>query len=387
MSEQMTVPLGSLLEDGQVSYGIVQPGQRVSDGVPIIRVKDIRAGRIQIDEPLRVSPDISNKHYRTILTGGELVMSIVGTVGETAIVPIAMKGWNVARAVAVLRPVGVSAEWLQLALTAPEAKNVINSMLNTTVQATLNLADLKKIPIPMPPTATRSAIAEVLGALDDKIAANDRILSIADELARHEFRTACTDAASIPLSSLARFANGKAYTKHASGTGRVVVRIAELNSGLGSSTVYNDIEVPEDNLVRPGDLLFAWSGSLTAARWYRPEAIVNQHIFKVIPSEGVPMWLVNQAVQAKLAEFTAIAADKTTTMGHIQRRHLDQPVLIPSNDTVKELDPLMGALWSRALAAEVESSRLTKTRDELLPLLMSGKIGVRDAEKQAEALP
>jgi type I restriction enzyme S subunit len=180
---------------------------------------------------------------------------------------------------------------------------------------------------------------------------------------------------------IARFVNGKAFTKGATGTGRVVVRIAELNSGLGGSTVYNDIDVPEDHVARPGDLLFAWSGSLTVARWFRPEAIVNQHIFKVIPHDGYPMWMVNQALRTKLDEFKAIAADKATTMGHIQRRHLDEPVTVPSEEEVERLDPLMCGLWDWALAAESENLRLAKTRDELLPLLMSGKLRVRDAEE------
>ena len=192
-----------------------------------------------------------------------------------------------------------------------------------------------------------------------------------------------SDEERVPLSSLARFVNGKAFTKDATGTGRIVVRIAELNSGIGGSTVYNDIEVADEHLARPGDLLFAWSGSLTVARWYRPEAIVNQHIFKVIPNDGVPMWLVNQAVRAKLDEFKAIAADKATTMGHIQRRHLDEPVAIPAAEDMRRIDGLMAGLWETALAAEVESLKLTQTRDELLPLLMSGKVRVRDAERVA----
>jgi type I restriction enzyme S subunit len=160
-----------------------------------------------------------------------------------------------------------------------------------------------------------------------------------------------------------------------------VVRIAELNSGIGDSTVYNDIEVADEHLARPGDLFFAWSGSLTVARWFRPEAIVNQHIFKVIPNDGVPIWLVDQAVRAKLNEFKAIAADKATTMGHIQRRHLDEPVSIPAADEVQRIDSLMTGLWETALVVEVESLKLTQTRDELLPLLMSGKVRVRDAER------
>jgi type I restriction enzyme S subunit len=165
-----------------------------------------------------------------------------------------------------------------------------------------------------------------------------------------------------------------------------VVRIAELNSGIGASTVWNDIEVPDDNTARPGDLLFAWSGSLTAARWYRPEAIVNQHIFKVIPNGATPMWLVNQTVHERLDEFKAIAADKATTMGHIQRRHLDDLVRIPTSADVKRLDELMTGLWDAALAAEIENLQLTVARDQLLPLLMAGKVRVEDAEKSVEGV-
>lgn len=240
--------------------------------------------------------------------------------------------------------------------------------------------------VPVPDRATRWAIAEVLGALDDKIAANDRLVTTADELRGTMFASALDDGDDVPLSSLANFVNGKAFTKDASGTGRVVIRIAELNSGLGGSTVYNDIDVPDDHLARPGDLLFAWSGSLTVARWFRPEAIVNQHIFKVTPRDNRPLWLIDGALRTKLAEFQGVAADKATTMGHIQRRHLGEPVRVPSEVDVTELDEAMAGLWDRALLAEQENLRLAATRDELLPLLMSGKIRVRDEEQAVEGV-
>jgi type I restriction enzyme S subunit len=227
----------------------------------------------------------------------------------------------------------------------------------------------------------------VPAALDAKIAANERIAALADELSREMWNRAISSGRLLPLSGIATFVNGKAFTKDASGTGRVVIRIAELNSGIRSSTVYNDIDVLEEHLARPGDLLFAWSGSLTAARWYRPEAIVNQHIFKVVPRQGFPMWLVNQALRSKLTDFKAIASDKATTMGHIQRRHLDEKVIIPSLEVIDRLDSQMEALWSAALAAEKENLMLAITRDEILPLLMSGKVSVRDAQTIAgEAL-
>ncbi|MEW2014082.1 MULTISPECIES: restriction endonuclease subunit S [Microbacterium] len=231
----------------------------------------------------------------------------------------------------------------------------------------------------LPPLAEQQAIAEVLGALDDKIAANTALASRADELMRQTFRSLTADSG-VPLSETADFVNGKAFTKGASGTGRVVVRIAELNGGIGGSTVYSDAEVDDKHVARPGDILFAWSGSLTLHRWFRSEAIVNQHIFKVVPQRGYPAWLVYELLRRKLADFKAIAADKATTMGHIQRHHLDEVVEVPSMSDIDRLNPLMSALWDSALNAEQESLTLAATRDALLPQLMSGKLRVRDAE-------
>jgi len=377
----MAVPLEELLVDREVSYGIVQPGSDLSEGTPILRVKDIRNGLIDPSCPMRVDPAIAARFKRTCLRGGEVLLTLVGTVGEAAVVPEELAGWNVARAIAVLRGAEVESDWLSLCFRTASVRSQIDAALNTTVQATLNLADLKRIQIPMPERSERRAIAEVLGALDDKIAANGNVVRAADDLAETTFRAAAREGDAIPLSSLARFVNGKAFTKGATGTGRVVIRIAELNNGLGGSTVRNDIDVADDHVARPGDLLFAWSGSLTVARWFRDEAIVNQHIFKVIP-DGHPLWFVNQAVRSKLRDYQAIAADKATTMGHIQRKHLDEAVTVPNRGATARLDACMSGLWQRALAAEIENETLAATRDGLLPLLMSGKLRVKDAEKQ-----
>lgn len=375
-----SVPLEALVEEGLISYGIVQPGDHAADGVPIVRVGDLESGTLSGVQPgLRVARPVEARFSRTRLRGGEVVISLVGTPGRAAAVPNSLAGWNVARAVAVLRPKGVEAAWLVYALQSPACQEQIAAALNTTVQATLNLSDLKRVMIPLPGLKARRTIAEILGALDDKIAANARVVEGADRLAVTRF-DAAPKLDLRPLSRLADFVNGRAYTQGPTGTGRVVIRIAELNSGIGGSTVYNDLDVPEENLARPGDLLFAWSGSLTVRRWFRSEGIVNQHIFKVIPRDGYPLWLVAAVLQRKLADFQAIAADKATTMGHIQRRHLDEPVAIPSAAEIRGLDRLMAALWHKALAAERESLHLAQLRDTLLPHLMSGRLSVRQAE-------
>ena len=282
----------------------------------------------------------------------------------------------------------VDSNFLFYLLSSPTQQQLIAAKAAGSTVAHLNVADVRSFELPaLPSIREQHAIAEVLGALDDKIAANATLVQAADALAATSLAKAVEAATqAAPLSSLAEFVNGKAFTKGATGTGRVVIRIAELNSGVGGSTVYNDIDVAEKHLARQGDLLFAWSGSLTVHRWHRPEGIVNQHIFKVIPNDGYPLWLVNGVLRRKLADYRAIAADKATTMGHIQRHHLDERVRIPSPEDVGRLDAAMSALWDRALAAEVESLKLAETRDALLPLLMSGKVRVKDAEKVVEGV-
>ncbi|MGY2746279.1 hypothetical protein [Arthrobacter sp. UYCu723] len=109
---------------------------------------------------------------------------------------------------------------------------------------------------------------------------------------------------------------------------------------------------------------------------------MNQHIFKVIPNEEYPMWLVHELLREKLAYFKSVAADKATTMGHIQRKHLDEPVAVPALEEIHEHEELMAGLWERSLAAEVENLKLVATRDALLPQLMSGKLRVKDAESE-----
>ncbi len=184
-------PLAQLVdEDRGIRYGIVQPGSPAPNGIPIIRVNDIRNGRISDEQQLRVTPDIESKYPRTRLRGGEVLLTLVGTVGETAIVPECMVGWNVARAVAVLPLNGdVSASWVNLCLRSAPLQHYIRIWCTTTVQATFNLRDVARLPIPIPPKPERERITHIFGTLDDKIELNRRMNETLEAMARRLFRS------------------------------------------------------------------------------------------------------------------------------------------------------------------------------------------------------
>ncbi|MDK8532106.1 restriction endonuclease subunit S [Corynebacterium marquesiae] len=278
----------------------------------------------------------------------------------------------------------VNKNWLYYRLQLADYHDyIVGTSTGSTVHHT-SPSTISEFSFEIPDLKAQKKIAEVLGALDDKIVANQTSISKIDEILRALWQKELSlGNIDVPLSSLASFINGKAFTKGASGTGRVVVRIAEMNSGIGSRTVYSDFDAAPDNVVDPGELLFSWSGTLMTKRWPYDQAIVNQHIFKVVPNGQLDLWALRQATDAQLEYFQMIAAGKATTMGHIKRGDLDQEVEVPAQMS-EETNQLGNSLWGLATSLEIQNLQLSRTRDELLPLLLSGRITVGEAEEAAD---
>src|SRR4030095_2790241 len=79
-----------------------QPGLEFPGGVPLVRVCDVADGKVAVDQLKLVDPKIAAAFKRTFLQGGEVLLTVVGTIGRTAIVPPEIAGANVARAVSVI---------------------------------------------------------------------------------------------------------------------------------------------------------------------------------------------------------------------------------------------------------------------------------------------
>ena len=190
MGDWPEYPLESFVDpERSISYGIVQPGQPRERGVPIVRVNNFKDGRIDTRDALQIDPEIEARYQRSRLQGGELLLTLVGTMGLSAIVPNELRGWNVARAVGVI-PLkeDVDKRWLHFVLRSQPTQNYIHTHANTTVQATFNLRDLAHLPIPMPPDSVRLPASEVLSALDDKITLNRQMNETLEAMTRAIFQ-------------------------------------------------------------------------------------------------------------------------------------------------------------------------------------------------------
>jgi type I restriction enzyme, S subunit len=290
--------------------------------------------------------------------------------------------------------------WL---LRAPQYRAYCRSHATGTTNLGLSRADFLAFKVP-PLTDMRRGILLALDLLDEKIESNRRLASTLENIAAALFKGRFVDFVGLddfieseigpiprgwsatPVGNLARYVNGKAFTKFGNGRGRMVIRIAELRSGPGASTVYSNHETEPDFMAAPGDLLFAWSGSLDVYRWHRSQALINQHIFKVIPAD-YPGWFVFYALKHVMPHFQVIAADKATTMGHIKRADLHAfSVAVPPSSDLQAHGAAFSPLFERSLAARMESETLAEVRDHLLPRLISGQLRApSDAELVSES--
>ncbi|UWG46775.1 Restriction endonuclease S subunit [Halanaeroarchaeum sp. HSR-CO] len=90
------------------------------------------------------------------------------------------------------------------------------------------------------------------------------------------------------LGELGEYLNGYGFkSSDWSNEGRPIIRIQNLTNSAGEETNYYKGEIKDRYIVHEGDLLVSWSATLGVFIWDGPEALLNQHIFKVAPSERV----------------------------------------------------------------------------------------------------
>jgi len=105
------------------------------------------------------------------------------------------------------------------------------------------------------------------------------------------------------LGDVASYINGRAFKPTEWETqGLPIIRIQNLNN-TDATYNYSQVRFEDKYLVRTGDLLFAWSASLGSFIWRGGDAWLNQHIFKVLPYDGVSKWYLHYYLLKTITEF------------------------------------------------------------------------------------
>lgn len=183
-----TVPLESLVDGFRgIPYGIVKTGDPYPSGVPTIRCGDIKAYRVEKKNLKLVDPKIAELYKRTSLRGGEVLIAIRGSIGETCVVGSELSGANISREVAMI-PVSkaLNPQFAMYFLKSKAAIEFIGINTKGSAQRGINLGDLRKLPIPTVPIQSQNEIVrriETAFARIDRLAAEaKRALTLVGKL-------------------------------------------------------------------------------------------------------------------------------------------------------------------------------------------------------------
>ncbi len=299
-------------------------------------------------------------------------------------------------------------------------------------QPSLNRNNLYPVAIRVPLPSEQRAMAEMLGALDGRITllreTNATLEAIAQALFKSWFvdfdpvrakaeglepegMDAATAAlfpdsleeselglvpkgwATRPIYDMASYINGaayKAFEPNAERRGLPIIKIAELKAGVTSQTAFSDVVMPDKYLIKTGDILFSWSGnpdtSIDTFVWGHDPALLNQHIFRVLPHISSERSFVLQTLRNLKPVFAELARNKQTTgLGHVTVADLKRlHVVNPPESVIEQFNNFAEIIHQMIFGNEQQAQTLTQLRDTLLPRLISGQLRLPESEASIE---
>ena len=169
---------------------VVKGGKRLPKGTkwspnptahPYIRATDVQATGIDTKGLVYVPDEVWAGIARYVVASGDVVITIAGTIGRTAVVSTLLDGANLTENAAkiVLNKSVVSSWFLDYFLKSPLAQEVIESLSTSTTQAKLALFRIETIAIPLPPLAEQERIVSLL---EEQFSRLDKALEVANQL-------------------------------------------------------------------------------------------------------------------------------------------------------------------------------------------------------------
>lgn len=406
------VPLEALLRDNKsIAVGVMYPGEHTPGGIPLIKVGDIKDGSIPIRPSYCISAETNQEYKRTQLTGDELLITLVGNPGECVVVKPEMVGWNPARAIAAIKLKDSELRtYLKAVLESSAGKHLIDSVLNTTVQKTLNLKDIRRLPIPMPDRAAIAAISQMSELFSNRITLLRETNATLEAIAQALFKSWFVDFDPVRAKMEGRTPEGMDEATAAlfpdgfetSELGEVprgwraakfedFVQRLPVGKKFDQKTAKAEGLVPILDQGKSGVIGFHDEDPGVRASLDEPVVVFANHtcymrliaydfsaIQNVLPFKGKGI----DTVWAYYA--TKGRVNFSEYKGHWPDFTIEKAV-VPSMCLGEAFRSVVDPLLRRVRLNEIQSNSLASLRDTLLPRLISGQLRLSDAEMEATA--
>jgi type I restriction enzyme S subunit len=371
-----------------------------------LSISSLKQGQLDLSESAHLSGEDFRKWTRRVTPReGDVLFSYETRLGEAALMPAGIQAC-LGRRMGLLRPKANRADsrFLLYSYLGPDFQQVIRerSIHGATVDR-IPLVELPGWPIRLPELWEQRAIAELLGALDDKIAVNDRIVSTC-----HELGDACFTGARSPAGR--RVTLGKLVTERSlvfgdgyrtkrsehGQPGLPILRVAEVMDGRIEPDFADFVSdsyrsAMGGKVSQAGDVILTTKGTVgrvAAITAVDPLFVYSPQLcyFRILPDSPISnsyiyFWLRSKDFWQQ-AETLKSQTDMADYLSLTDIRNLTIPM--PAMGSNEQQSPTMNGLLAQISVRHEENRALAKLRDTLLPKLMSGEIRVRDAEKAVE---
>ena len=155
-----------------------------------IRGRDIRDGKITLDDPMYVLDEDFEKIRRYTVDSGDVCITIVGNIGDVGITPPHLHRASLTENAVKLVNLreGIDARFLMYALLAPDAQSQMKLSAAGAAQPKLGIYKVNEIKVPLPSLSVQRRIAGILSAYDKLIENSQRRIRISETMARALYR-------------------------------------------------------------------------------------------------------------------------------------------------------------------------------------------------------
>lgn len=374
-------------------------------GVPVVRVSDFTLNSIT-DKDLVYYPVSEYNNYKDyVLTEKDILVQTVGSwqynpnsvVGKVVRVPYYHQGSLLNQNIVKIIPIEcIDKDYLYYRIKCVDFSGyVIGEARGAANQASITLDTIKRFAFLLPPKDVQERIGATLSRYDSLIENYQKQIKLLEEAAQRLYKEWFVDlhfpghentkiVNGVPegwekksIADLGTYLNGFAFKPSDwQERGKPIIKIKEMGNGISTDTPRNNGErVPEKYLIKSGDLLFSWSATLMVIVWTGEEGWLNQHLFKVTPTQGIGREFLLQSISKTIAEFSNLTTG--STMKHIQRNKLEQVfVNTPTSEIMNCYCRIAERQREQILNISSQIHHLTEARDRLLPKLMSEEIKV-----------
>lgn len=410
MSEWESIEFRELADPGDYSFSIGPFGSAITvdnyvpEGVPVVRGVNLARGVFVDDEFVYITERKADELRRANLASGDLVFTHRGTIGQVSMIPRMAKFpryvLSSSQVKARIDAGRASPEFYYYWFRSPEGQHSLLAHASTVGVPGIAspLATIRSLRVPFPSLPEQQAVVAVLGALDDKIAVNDRIAGACEELLRVQFDELSIDV--YPDNSFEVF------------TSDLVEFNPKLPAPKGGEAVYLDMAaVPTDRAtvhewvrrepkhgtrVANGDTVMAritpcLENGKTAFIDFMDDnevGIGSTEFIVMRARPGIPVQL--PYFLARSPRFRNHAVQNMVGSSGRQRVGTMQlagfPLSRPAGYKLKQFGEVASSMFSHMRLVTDESRALAELRDCLLPKLMSREIRVKDAERFVEGV-